>query len=76
MAGKATLTGETLRKSIIMLQHVTAMLDRMNIEYCLECGTLLGIVREQRLLPWDTDMDLMVPWKDRVKLYWSARIFR
>jgi len=44
-----------------MLHRVTKTLETAGVTYWLDHGTLLGIVREQRLLPWDTDMDITVP---------------
>lgn len=76
MAGKATLTSLTLEKSLIMLRRAGEMLDHKNIKYCLDGGTLLGIVREQRLLPWDNDMDLTVFWPDRFKIMLWASFLR
>lgn len=58
MAGRAELVGENLAISLKMLDDVTSVLESAGIPYWLEGGTLLGIVREQRLLPWDNDMDL------------------
>jgi phosphorylcholine metabolism protein LicD len=43
-----------------MLHTVCRLLDDASIPYVLEAGTLLGVVREQRLLPWDTDVDITV----------------
>lgn len=43
-----------------MLRKVTELLDKHDIEYWLEGGTLLGIIRENRLLPWDNDLDISV----------------
>ena len=33
-------------------------METASIPYWLEGGTLLGIIRENRLLPWDNDMDI------------------
>ena len=60
MAGNRTLTGKNLDAAMLMLERVCTALDRSEVKYCLDAGTLLGIVRENRLLPWDNDMDLMV----------------
>lgn len=43
-----------------MLHAVCRLLDVEGVPYVLEAGTLLGVVRERRLLPWDTDVDLTV----------------
>jgi hypothetical protein len=41
-------------------QDVCQLLDRHNINFWICHGTLLGIIRENRLLPWDHDMDFAV----------------
>lgn len=60
MGGSKKLTGSHAVTAEKMLRDVTKILDSENIPYVLEGGTLLGIVRENRLLPWDTDMDLTI----------------
>jgi lipopolysaccharide cholinephosphotransferase len=60
MGGTRKLVGTTAEKALRLL-HVTAdILEEADIPYVLEAGTLLGIVRENRLLPWDTDMDITI----------------
>lgn len=58
MAGNQLLQGEFLEKSLRMFEDVSDALDAHGVRFWLEGGTLLGVVREQRLLPWDTDIDL------------------
>ena len=70
MSGKAELTGENLAISMKLLNRVTRVFERFQVPYFLEGGTLLGVVREQRLLPWDNDMDISMD-----KLY-QGRLFR
>ena len=60
MAGKHTLEGKNGEIALKMLKDVTTLLEKHDIEYWLEGGTLLGVVRENRLLPWDNDMDISV----------------
>jgi len=60
MPGHTILSGERAQRAVAMLRAVTDILDDASIRYWLDSGTLLGIVREQRLLPWDTDMDISV----------------
>jgi len=60
MGGTKKLTGKYLQKALKMLYDVTEILDEHKIPYILDGGTLLGIVRENRLLPWDTDLDLAI----------------
>ncbi|PIE81085.1 MAG: lipopolysaccharide cholinephosphotransferase, partial [Candidatus Delongbacteria bacterium] len=60
MAGKHRLVGKVLEVAKKMLVDSTNILEENNIKYILEAGTLLGIVRENRLLPWDNDIDITV----------------
>ncbi len=68
MAGSKKLTGVIAKKAIKMLKDVAEILESSNISYVLEAGTLLGIVRENRLLPWDNDLDITITEKDENKL--------
>ena len=60
MGGTAKLTGKIVPVAEKMLRITAEILEAEKIPYVLEAGTLLGIVREDRLLPWDTDMDITV----------------
>ncbi len=60
MAGDATLEGKNGDIALEMLTNITNLLDENHIDYWLEGGTLLGIIRENRLLPWDNDIDLSI----------------
>ena len=40
------------------LRQVKEVLDKQDIEYWLDSGTLLGAVRDGRVIPWDHDIDL------------------
>lgn len=60
MSGTATLEGKHLKLAEKMLVQVVSLLDKVGVDYILDGGTLLGVVREKRLLPWDTDIDLSV----------------
>jgi lipopolysaccharide cholinephosphotransferase len=44
-----------------LLLDITQRLDSHNVPYHLEGGTLLGIVRDNALLPWDDDLDISIP---------------
>lgn len=43
-----------------VLEYTISILNTNNVNYWLTDGTLLGIVRENRLLPWDDDLDFAV----------------
>ncbi len=64
------LTGKKRQQAIKLLFAVADILDQHNIIYHLEGGTLLGIVRDKDLIPWDTDIDISIPadrYKDAIK---------
>lgn len=44
-----------------MLVWFTTLLNATNIPYFLAWGTLLGAIRNQRIIPWTCDVDLIVP---------------
>jgi len=50
-----------LIKARNMLFEVVNLLENNNIRYHLEGGTLLGLVRDKELIPWDHDIDLSIP---------------
>jgi lipopolysaccharide cholinephosphotransferase len=60
MPGQKPLTGKVANTALKMLESTTAILEENNVEYILDFGTLLGIIREDRLLPWDTDLDISI----------------
>jgi phosphorylcholine metabolism protein LicD len=60
MAGHKKLIGKRREDAYKMLHKVCAILDEEAIPYVLEAGTLLGVVREDRLLPWDNDLDITI----------------
>lgn len=53
------------RKLLIL---VAQLFDDANINYSLEGGTLLGIVRDGQLLPWDHDLDISVNQTETEKI--------
>lgn len=63
MASKSVLTKRNLSRARRLLLEVTSLLDKKNIPYHLEGGTLLGLVRDGELLPWDNDVDISIPEK-------------
>lgn len=78
MAGKLKLEGEIAMIAREMLKKVAIILEESDIPYVLEAGTLLGVVRENRLLPWDNDLDITITSRHGSKLvairhkFWRA----
>jgi len=61
------LTNRNLNRARKILFDITEFLENNNIDYHLEGGTLLGIVRDNDLLPWDHDVDLSISIDDSEK---------
>lgn len=55
------LVGRRHRSIEHLLLTLTNCLNENNIVYHLEGGTLLGLVRDKQLLPWDHDIDISIP---------------
>jgi len=50
------------------LKDFKRIFDKYNIKFWLDWGTLLGAVREGRIIPWDEDIDLGVSSDDYKKI--------
>ncbi len=44
-----------------VLADAVRVLEENRLPYCVICGTLLGTIRHQAMIPWDDDVDLALP---------------
>ena len=56
-----------------MLVDFAKFCDKNNLIYFLSSGTLLGAVRHHDFIPWDDDIDVMLPRKDYEKFVTSYK---
>ncbi len=49
------------KESIRLIPPIIEVFRSNGVDIWLSSGTLLGVVRERRLLPWDNDIDLAAP---------------
>ena len=55
---------ETQQIALEILKRVSEICDAQNIRYYLVFGTLIGAVRHGGFIPWDDDLDIMMPRPD------------
>lgn len=53
---------------IELLRFIDNVCNKYDIDYWLDCGTLLGAVRHGGFIPWDDDIDLGIMREDYEKL--------
>lgn len=65
---KKLTTQELQSISIEILKQVTDLCEELHLRYALIYGTLIGAVRHHGYIPWDDDVDIMMPRPDYDKL--------
>lgn len=67
---RTPLTLDEKRKiQLKMLDEVDAFCRKNDIRYSLASGTLLGAIRHKGFIPWDDDMDIVMPEPDFLRFY-------
>ena len=64
---KAITLGEKRAIQFEMLKEIQDFCERRNIRYSLAYGTLIGAIRHKGFIPWDDDLDIMMPLPDMIR---------
>lgn len=59
---------EIQQGSLRILVEIDKICRRLNLRYYLAYGTLIGAIRHHGFIPWDDDIDIMMPREDYKKL--------
>ena len=51
-----------------VMQYWVDLAKQLNLTYFLSCGSLIGAWRDEQIIPWDTDLDVLLDSKDNIKL--------
>lgn len=63
------LTSEEIKKvEFDMLTYLDYLCEQLGLKYYLMGGTLLGAIRHKGFIPWDDDIDVMMPREDYEQL--------
>ncbi len=64
-----SLTQDAAKQQYAAFANLIKILDQNEIDYWITCGTLLGAVRHEGLIPYDDDVDIFIKEADTKKLF-------
>ena len=59
---------EIQEESLKILMFVDDVCNKLNLNYCIMYGTLIGAIRHNGFIPWDDDIDIAMNRADYLKL--------
>ncbi|MBL0709298.1 MAG: LicD family protein [Sulfurimonas sp.] len=72
---KVQLKGDRLSLAQELMFDIAELFNKENISYHIDHGTLLGIIRDKSLMPWDIDVDFAVLAEDKNIIINTLEIF-
>ena len=61
-------SSEIKQVELQILNYVSSVCDKLGLRYYLAYGTLIGAIRHKGFIPWDDDIDIVMPRDDYNKL--------
>ena len=62
--GRRLTTDDIRALQLEMMDEIDAFCRANGIRYALAFGTMLGAIRHKGFIPWDDDMDIIMPLED------------
>ncbi|MBR2085526.1 MAG: LicD family protein [Oscillospiraceae bacterium] len=59
---------EIMKIETEILQHFDQLCQKYHLRYSIAYGTMIGCIRHKGFIPWDDDIDVIMPRKDYEKL--------
>ena len=66
--GEKVELSEAKQAMVKMLETLADVCETNGLRYYLDGGTLIGAARHKGFIPWDDDIDVMMPKPDCIKL--------
>lgn len=66
--GEKVELSEAKQAMVKMLEALADVCEANGLRYYLDGGTLIGAARHKGFIPWDDDIDVMMPKPDCIKL--------